>query len=129
MLIILYPFLLLSCDRSTCDSKTLSELADARCQYWSACPEYAPFIFESYDDHEACVEAITRFETDTCHWATEAPCNGELNLAKAEDCAAANLGSIESCQMVPWCAHVDSGVEDDGMYQNVTPACKSEPTE
>ncbi|MCK6524757.1 hypothetical protein L6R49_25415 [Myxococcota bacterium] len=118
--------LFLGCNRTSCESRTLTTLADARCQAWRACPEFAPFVFETYEDHVACVDSMTRYERDICMWATEPPCNGKLSPARVLDCAEANLEAIETCDWVPRCTYVDTGFSGDAMYQEVELACKSE---
>ncbi|MCK6524756.1 hypothetical protein L6R49_25410 [Myxococcota bacterium] len=123
MLLIL---LFLGCNRATCDSSTLSDLADANCAYWAACPEFAPFIMESYETHEDCVEAMTRRERDVCLGVTEAPCNGKLSPARVVDCVEATQRAMETCDWVSGCVYVDTGISSDAMYQEVDSACKSE---
>ncbi|MCK6523129.1 hypothetical protein L6R49_17040 [Myxococcota bacterium] len=123
MLLIL---LFLGCNRWSCESSTLSDLAEAKCEYWAACPEFAPFIMESYETHEDCVEMITRSERDTCQWATEAPCNGKLSPARVVNCVESTKNAMEICDWVPGCVYVDTGFSGDAIYQEVELACKSE---
>lgn len=120
MLLIL---LLFGCNRTTCDSKTLTKLAEAQCEAWFACPEFSPggpLVDEGY---ESCVEQMVANERAFCREKTTAPCNGRLVPAKAKDCVRVRRESTKSCDRDPWCEYVDSGFANDGIYHDVSSDC------
>ena len=116
----------LGCNRGSCESSTLTKFAETNCEYWAACPEFAPFFMESMESHEACVEAMITREREVCQWATEAPCNGELSPGRVVSCVRSTRDAMETCAEVSGCEYLDTGSSGDAMYQEVDLACMNE---
>lgn len=120
MLLILLIF---GCNRTTCDSKTLTKLAEAQCEMWMACPEFAPggpLVDEGY---ASCVEQMVARKREGCVEITSSPCNGRLVPAKMMDCVKVHRQSMKDCETEPWCEFVDTGYANDGIYQDVSSEC------
>jgi hypothetical protein len=120
MLLILLIF---GCNRTTCDSKTLTKLAEAQCEAWLACPEFAPPIASTYEDLESCTAARLAFEKELCVWATDARCHGTIVPSKVRGCAGLFRDAAKTCENEPACVYVDTGYHENGMYQDVSLDC------